>query len=118
MKLFTIILSAAALLFGSLVNAQPAGGRIAVRFATPVMAGETEIPAGQCDIQVLRGASDSIVLVVRPESGPAVSVLANRWSGSHNEIEGEASVVLDRRGDTYHLSRIVFPDNSGYQLIE
>ena len=68
MKLFTTTLSAAALLFGSILHAQ-SGDRITVRFATPVIVGETQIPAGQCDIQVMRSNADSILLVVRPESG-------------------------------------------------
>jgi len=117
MKLFNGTTCAAALLFVSLLNAQPAGDRVTVRFAMPIIVGETKIPAGQCDIQLMRGNSDSVVLVVRPESGTAVSVLANHLN-SDTEIEGEASVVLDRRGDSYHLSRILFPDHSGYQLAE
>lgn len=115
MKLFTT-LSAAALLFGSLLNAQTPSDRITVRFATPVMIGETKIPAGECDIQVMHSASDSIVLVVRPEGGSAVSVLASHLSDSTTEVNGDASIVLDRRGDTYRLNRILFSDHTGYQV--
>ena len=117
MKLFTTTLSAAALLFGSLLYAQ-SSDRITVRFATPVMVGETQIPAGQCDIQVMRSNADSILLVVRPESGSAVSVMASHFDGSNTKVNGDANVILDHKGDNMHLSQILFPDHTGYQVTE
>src|SRR6476660_5179084 len=117
MTLFTTAISAAALLFGSILHAQTSD-RITVRFATPVLVGETQIPAGQCDIQVMRSNADSILLVVRPESGAAVSVLANHYDNSSAKVKGDANVILDKKGDNLHLSQILFPDNTGYQVTE
>jgi hypothetical protein len=80
------------------------------------MVGETRLPAGNCEIQVMPEASD-VVLVFRPQSGSAASAVATRISESNTEISGSASIVLDRRGGVFHLNSILFPDHSGYRLI-
>jgi hypothetical protein len=115
MKILTT-LCGAVLMFGSLLNAQTSGDRITVHFATPVMAGETRLPAGDCEIQVMHGASDNTVLLVRSKDGPSTSVLANHLSDFVTDTPGHASVVLGHHGDTYRLNRVLFADGTGYQL--
>jgi len=116
MKTFTTICGAA-LLLCSAMFATSSGDRIKVRFSTPVTIGETQFPAGECEIQVMHSA-DNILLVVRSQDGQAVSVLANRLSDTETDMDaGHASLVLDRRGDTYRLNRILLPDHTGYQLL-
>jgi hypothetical protein len=116
MKTLTTLCGAALLLCGAMF-AQSYGDRMTVRFSTPVTVGETRFPAGECDIQVMRSSSDSIVLVMRSQDGPYASVLASHITDSHVDTDaGHASVVLDRHGDTYRLNRIILPDHTGYQL--
>ena len=81
MKIMMTICAAAIAISGTLC-AQPATSvdRVNVRFATPVEIGGSTIAAGDCSIQVLRGSGDNIILAIRPESGPTVSVLVNRVS--------------------------------------
>jgi hypothetical protein len=81
------------------------------------MVGETRLPVGDCDIQVMHGASDSIVLVLRPQSGPATAALASHLSETNTDAEGSASVILNRRSNGLQLYRILFGDHTGYQLI-
>jgi hypothetical protein len=117
MKLFTKICGAALLLCGAMLAQLPVD-RISVRFATPVLIGETKFPAGDCDIQVVRGSSDQVVLVMRSHDGPSASALVNFISDDTTDTtDGHASLILERRGDTYRLNRIVLPDHTGYQLV-
>ena len=115
MKILTTICGAA-LLFCGAIYAQTIGDRVKVRFATPVVVGDTTIPAGDCDIEVMRSNSDAIVLVVRSQAGPYAGALASRLFDVGSDNSGNASVVLDRRGDTYYLNRVIMPDHTGYQL--
>jgi len=115
MKILTTIFGAA-LLLGGILNAQTITDRVNVRFSTPVVVGDTKMPAGDCEIQVVRGGSDTLVLVVRSQAGPYTSVLATRLTDTTTEVSDHAVVVLDRVGDGYRLDRIVLPDHSGFQL--
>ena len=115
MKILTTICGAA-LLFCGAIYAQNSD-RINVRFANPVVVGETTMPAGECEIDVMRSASDSIILVVRSQAGPYASVLANRFTDADSASADHATVVLDHRGDTYKLNRVVLPDHTSYQLV-
>jgi len=114
MKLLMTLCGAALLMCGA-TYAQTFGDRITVRFATPVIVGDTTMPAGDCEIQVMHSNSDAIVLVVRSQAGPYTSVLANHLFETGDK-SGRASVVLDRNGNTYRLDRVLLPDNTGYQL--
>src|ERR1035437_9545457 len=75
MKLFTTF-CCAALALCSAVYAQSPADRITVHFNTPVIVGETKLPAGDCDIQVMRGTSDTIILVLRSQAGPYTAAVA------------------------------------------
>jgi hypothetical protein len=80
------------------------------------MVGETQLPAGDCDIQVMRGNSNNVVVVLRSQGGRATAAVANRLSDGSQDTE-TSSIVLSRRGNDLHLSRILFNDGTGYQLV-
>lgn len=115
MKLFTTF-CCAALALCSAIYAQSPTDHITVHFNTPVIAGETKLPAGDCDIQVMRGSSDSIILVLRSQAGPYTAAVATRVSEGNTDAEESTSVVLNRRGNDFHVYRILFSDHTGYQL--
>jgi len=115
MKIFTT-LCCAALLFAGASFAQSRADHMTVRFASPVMVGETRLPAGNYDIQVKRGASDTTILVLRSENGPAIGALATHIADNDLDNEGNASIVLNRKGNDLQLSRVMFGDHTGYQL--
>ena len=115
MKLFTTF-CCAALALCSAVYAQSPADHITVHFNTPVIVGETKLPAGDCDIQVMHGSSDSIILVLRSQAGPYTGAVASRLSEGNTDADGSPSVVLNRRGNDLHVYRILFGDHTGYQL--
>jgi hypothetical protein len=115
MKIFTTF-CCAALALCSAIYAQPPADHIRVHFNTPVIVGETKIPAGDCDIQVMHGSSDSIILVLRTQGGPTTAAVASRLSDGNENADGNASVILNRHGNDLHLYRILFTDHTGYQL--
>ena len=112
MKLYTI-LCCAALALGSAVYAQFPVDHITVHFNTPVIVGETKLPAGDCDIRVAHGSSDNIILILRMQGGPAIETVASRFWG---EDDDNTNVILQRQGNDLHLYRIQLPDHTGYQL--
>ncbi len=113
MKIVTTFCCAALALCGAL-NAQSTD-HLTVHFNSPVMVGETQLPAGDCDIQVMRGNSNNVVVVLRSQGGHAAAAVASRlWDGSQDSESG--SIVLNRRGNDLHLYRILFSDHTGYQL--
>lgn len=115
MKIFTTLFGAA-LVLASAVYAQSPSDHMTVNFNTSVMVGETKLPAGACDIQVLHGSSDNIIVVLRSKAGPYTAAVASRLHEGYTDTEGSTSVVLNRVGNEVHLSRILLADHSGYQL--
>jgi hypothetical protein len=115
MKLVTTF-CCAALALCSAIYAQSPNDRITVHFDTPVIVGETKLPAGDCDIQVMHGSSDSIILVIRSQAGPNTAAMASRLFEGNSVAEGSTRVVLNRRGNDLHLYRILLTDHTGYQL--
>ena len=115
MKIFTT-LCCAALALGSAIYAQSPVDHMMVHFNTPVIVGDTKLPAGDCDIQVMRGSSDSIILVLRAPGARSIAAVVSHLSEGNTDAEGSASVVFDRRGNDLHLYRILFADHTGYQL--
>ena len=115
MKIFTTICCAALAVCGA-IYAQASSDHIKVHFNTPVMVGETKLPAGDCEIQVMRGSSDSIVLVLRSQSGPYAAALASHLTENNTDADGSASVVLSRHHDGLQVYRILLGDHTGYQL--
>jgi hypothetical protein len=105
----------AALALCSAIYAQSTSDHITVHFNSPVMVGETKLPAGNCDIQVMHGNSNNIIVVLRPQGGPATAAVASRLSDGSQDEES-SSVVLNRRGNDLHLYRILLTDHTGYQL--
>ena len=115
MKIFTTF-CCAALALCSAIYAQSPADRITVHFNTPVIVGETKLPAGDCDIQIMHGSSDSIILVLRSQGGPSTLAVVSRLSEGNTDADGGTSVVLSRRGNDLQLYRILLNDNTGYQL--
>ena len=116
MKLFTTF-CCAALALCSAIYAQPAADHIRVHFNTPVLVGEAKIPAGDCDIQVMHGSSDGILLVLRSQAGPSALAMVSRLSEGTTDEEGSTGVVLNRRGTDLQLYRVLLDNRTGYQLI-
>jgi hypothetical protein len=88
-----------------------------VHFNTPVIVGETKLPAGDCDIQVMRSPGDSIILVLRSQAGPSTLAVASRLSEGNQDAEDTTGVVLNRHGDDFHLYRVLIANRTGYQLL-
>src|SRR5207248_8773928 len=86
-----------------------------VHFSTPVMVGETTLPAGDVSIQILRG-SNSAILTARSESGAAVAVVVNRLNGLDDK-EAHTSVILGRHGNALKLERIWLDDHTGFAVL-
>jgi len=108
-------LCAAAIMLCSAVVAQNLNERVTVHFSTPVIVGETKLPAGNCDIQVVRGSSNNTIIVFRSESGVSTAAVANRVSPS--DADGAASSVgLSRHGNDLHLYRVTLSDQIAYEL--
>ena len=91
---------------------------ITVHFSTPVIASGATLPAGDCTIQVLRGSSDNVFLVIRSKSGVNANVLVNRISEPLADTDGRTSVVLTRSDSGYHLDRILLPDHTGFRVMQ
>jgi len=115
MKIFTTF-CCAALALCSAIYAQSSDDHMTVHFNTPVMVGETKLPAGDCDIQVMRGSSDTTILILRSQGGRSVSALASHLTDTDSDAGDRASVILNRHGSDLQLSRILFGDHTGYQL--
>ena len=114
---FLTTICALAMTISGVVQAQ-APDLITVHFSTPVMASGTTLPAGECTIQILRGSSDNVILVIRSKSGVSANVLVNRISGPLADTDGRTSVVLTRSDSGYQLDRILLPDHTGFQVIQ
>src|ERR1022692_2131470 len=119
MRVLTMICAAAIAVCGT-VRAQSLVDRITVHFSTPVMVGDTTLPAGDCAIQVIRGSSDNVVLEVRSESGAGDSILVqvNRLSESNVVTNGHTTVILSHRNNSYQLDQIVLPDRTGFLVLD
>jgi len=115
MKIFTTF-CCAALAIGGALYAQSSPDHMTVHFDQPVMVGETKLPAGDCDIRVMRGASDTTILLLRSENGRTIAALANHTYDDDATPNDNASIILNRRGNDLQLSRVLFSDHSGYQL--
>jgi len=107
-------LCAAAIIFCSAVVAQNLNERVTVHFSTPVIVGETKIPAGNCDIQVVRGSSNNTIIVFRAENGVTTAAVANRVSPG--DTDTFSSVGLSRHGNDLHLYRVTLSDRIAYEL--
>ena len=117
MKIFTT-LCCAALALGGAIYAQAPIDHLTVHFNTPVIVGQTTLPAGDTDIVVTHGASGNIIVVLRSQDGLATAAVASRLSEGITDEQGGASVVFNRRGDDLHLYRVMLSDHTGYQLHE
>jgi hypothetical protein len=114
MKLFTTF-CCAVLALCSAIYAQSPIDHMTVHFNTPVLVGEKVIPAGDCDIQVMHGSSDSI-LILRSQAGSSALAVVSRLSEDTTDAKESTSVVLNRRGNDLQLYRVSL-DTHVYQLI-
>jgi hypothetical protein len=115
MKTLTTI-CCAALALCSATYAQTIADHMTVHLNTPVMVGETMLPAGNCDIQVMHGSSDATILVLRSKGGPSIAAIATRMSDTQLDADAKPSLVLNRRGNDLQLSEVLFGDSIGYHL--
>ena len=117
----TLTICAAAITLCGMLHAQAATtvDQVKVHFSTPVEAGGATVAAGDCSIQVVRGATDNLMLELSPETGPKVLVLVNRFDKSTNytEAEGTPEVILSKHDGNYRFERILMPDYSGFEAI-
>ena len=113
MKKLTAICAAAFALCSAVV-AQNLNERVTVHFSTPVIVGETKLPAGGCDIQVLRGSSNNTILVFRAENGVTTAAVASRVSPA--DADAISSIGLNRHGNDLHLYRVTLSDRVAYEL--
>jgi hypothetical protein len=109
---------AAALAIAGTARAQSSIDRITAQLTVPVSAAGATLPAGECTIQVLRGSSDAVTLVMRSQSGQVVSLLANRFNDRESDTNGRANLVLNRHGNEYQLDKIILPDHTGFQVVQ
>jgi len=89
--------------------------RITVHFATPVMVGDSMLPAGDCSIQVIRGSSDAVVLELRSAS-ESLLVPVSRLTDSDAVTNGHATVILSHRNDRFQLDEVVLPDHTAFHV--
>ena len=120
MRIMMTICAAAIAICGTL-SAQNATtvDQVKVHFSTPVEVGGATVAAGDCDIQVLRGATDTVFLKLSPHTGSTVSVIVNRLNTPFNYVEASdaTEVILSRHGDNYRFERILMPDHSGFEVM-
>jgi hypothetical protein len=98
------------------IYAQSSIDHVTVHFNSPVIVGETKLPAGECDIQVIHGSSDSVLVVLRSQDGPNIVSVASRVPEEGPDRRGSSSVVLNKIGNDLHLYRIMLADGTGLQL--
>ncbi len=115
MKLFTTF-CCAALALCSAIYAQSPVDHMTVHFNSPVLVGEKEIPAGNCDIQVMHSSSDNI-LILRSQAGPSALAVVSRLSESTTNAKESTGVVLNRRGNDLYLYRVLLDNHTSYQVI-
>src|ERR1039458_1495138 len=115
MKILTTLCCAAFALC-SAIYAQTPAHHTMVHFNTSVIGGDTKPPAGDCDIQVMRGSSHSIILGLRSPGAPAIAAVARHLSEGDTDAEANTGVVLSRRCADLHLSRILFAYRTVFQL--
>jgi len=111
MKICTILF-AAALTIGSAFAFSP--DTLTVHLATPVLAGETMLPAGVVTITAMRG-TNHVILTLRSESGASATVIANRIT-EFSDRDGNATVVLGRHGNDLKIERIWLGDHTGFAI--
>ena len=112
MKLFTIVF-AAALTIGPAFAFSP--NTLTVHFATPVLAGETVLPAGAVTITAMRG-TNHVILSLRSDSGVAATLIANRIT-EFSDRDPNAAVVLGRHGNDMKIERIWLGDHTGFAIL-
>jgi hypothetical protein len=115
MRILTTICAAALLLCGAMF-AQNMVDQLNVRLSTPVAVGDATLPAGNVNIQILRGSGDNVTLVFRAESGVITTALVNRIYTADDTGEG-ARLVLKNNGAISRLDRILMGDRTGFQLL-
>src|ERR1017187_5560119 len=115
MKILTTLCCAAFALC-SAIYAQPPADHIMVHFNTSVIVGDTKLPAGDCDIQVMRGSSDSIILVLRSPGAPAIAALASHLARGRQRCESQPGGVPHPRGSRPSPPPHPFPGPPGFSF--
>jgi hypothetical protein len=108
----------AALALCSAAFAQSNPDHMIVHFNTPVMVGETKLPAGDCDIQLMHGSSDAPILVIRSKGGPSIAAVVSRMNEGDTDAGAKPSLILNHRGNDLQLTQVLFGDSIGYRLTD
>ncbi len=114
MKISTILFAAALTICSSALAFSP--DTITVHFATPVLAGETMLPAGDVTIRVMRG-NNHVILTLRSDAGVTTTLVAARVTEFGDRQAESATVVLGRHGNDLKIERIWLPDHTGFAVI-
>jgi hypothetical protein len=114
MKRFAMICAAFLMTFG-VVQAQNSN-LMKAHFSTPVMAGVTELPAGDVTIQLLEISSGTVSLLVRSESGALTTLLVNRISRAADYTGPDAAIQLERKGNALVIDQ-VWISSQGFQVV-
>jgi hypothetical protein len=104
------------LLCGSLF-AQSVVDQLTVHLSSPVVIGETAMPAGNVNIQVLRGTSSTTLVLFRAESGVIATAVVSRIV-DQDITEAGARLVFKNTGATVKLDRVLMGGHTGFQLAQ
>jgi hypothetical protein len=89
---------------------------INVHFVSPVIVGETTLPAGNVTITVQRG-NPHVLLTFRSESGITSTVTASRVN-DFNDERPDTEVVLSRTANGLKVERVWLGDHTGFSLAQ
>lgn len=111
MKSILLLLAAALVLCAQTPN------MVTVHLTTPIVVGETTIPAGDCSIQIRHDAGDTLTLLVRSAEGPAATILVNRITDDSMDSIHNPHIVLRRTGNVLHFQKLLLADGTGFEAL-
>lgn len=106
------------LAFAAITLAQgPVTDKVKVTFPNPVVVAGTTLPAGEYMIRQLPSANNPRVLEFSTDDGTKVEVTTTAFPILDNMNRKPTSVILEQRGNAYHVSKIwLAGKNYGYGL--
>jgi len=106
-------------LSGAMALAQgPITDKVMVSFPNPVIVSGTTLPAGDYTIRQLPSSNNPRVLEFSSNDGTKVEVTTTAFPLLDNRSQKPTSVILEQRGNSYHVSKIwLAGKNYGYGLV-